>query len=151
MTAGLSKRSRPRRRERPRHETTDAVAGELGAERLTVFQPWEKCGRGGFAQHAEIEAKPEIRGCIGKVVWTLDDITTTNHTLRSAVRSLMALEAHAHGLAWVVMARETREGARVPKKMKKRKTIDGGAWFDYSPCGYVAKECLGSIEKGWQT
>ncbi|MCX7011093.1 MAG: hypothetical protein NTW86_00760 [Candidatus Sumerlaeota bacterium] len=60
--------------------------------------------RGRFAQHAQIEAMPEIRSCVGRAVWVLDDITTTNHTLRSADRSLMALEAHAHGLAWMVMA-----------------------------------------------
>jgi len=33
----------------------------------------------------------------------LDDVTTTNYTLRAAVQALMALEVHAHGLAYVVM------------------------------------------------
>jgi predicted amidophosphoribosyltransferase len=52
----------------------------------------------------EISVLPSVKDYIGKVVWVLDDVTTTNFTLRAAVQSLQALEIHSHGLAYVLMA-----------------------------------------------
>ena len=80
------------------------VADDLGVEWVRMFEPWEKSSRGRFATHGTIKVLPEVSRFIGKVVWVLDDVTTTNYTLRSAVQSLIALEIHAHGLAYVVMA-----------------------------------------------
>jgi predicted Rossmann fold nucleotide-binding protein DprA/Smf involved in DNA uptake len=81
-----------------------AVANQLGVEFVQLFEPWEKSSRGRYAKHGEIAVMPEVSKYIGKVVWVLDDVTTTNFTLRSAVQSLMAMEIHAHGLAYVLMA-----------------------------------------------
>jgi len=80
------------------------LANELGVEFVRMFEPWEKSTRGRHAKHGEITVMPEVAKHIGQVVWVVDDVTTTNHTLRCAVQSLMSLEIHAHGLAYVVMA-----------------------------------------------
>lgn len=82
----------------------ESVARELGCEFVRLFEPWEKSTRGRHAKHGEIVVLPEVSRYIGKVVWVLDDITTTNFTLQSAVQSLMSLEIHAHGLVYVLMA-----------------------------------------------
>jgi predicted amidophosphoribosyltransferase len=81
-----------------------SLADTLGIEYVRFFEPWEKSGRGRFAKHGEITVCPVVSKYIGKVVWVLDDVTTTNFTLRSAVQSLLALEIHAHGLAYIYMA-----------------------------------------------
>jgi hypothetical protein len=81
-----------------------AVADQLGVEFVRLFSPWEKSSRGRHAKHGEISVLPEVSKYIGKVVWVLDDVTTSNFTLRSAVQSLVSMEIHAHGLAYVLMA-----------------------------------------------
>ena len=83
---------------------TAMLASELGVEYLEIFKPWIKVKRGRFADKGEIEVTEAAKKCINKVVWVCDDITTTNYTLQSAVRSLMAIESHAHGLVYVLMA-----------------------------------------------
>ncbi|MBN1604611.1 MAG: DUF2493 domain-containing protein [Chitinispirillaceae bacterium] len=80
------------------------VANEFGCDFVRMFEPWEKNSRGRFAKHGEIKVLPEVSKYIGKVIWVLDDVTTTKFTLRAAVQSLMSLEIHAHGLAYVLMA-----------------------------------------------
>lgn len=79
-------------------------AGEIGAEFVRMFEPWEKSTRGRFAKHGDVKITGDVDKFIGKVVWVIDDITTTNYTLRAAVQSLISLEIHAHGLAYVLMA-----------------------------------------------
>jgi len=81
-----------------------AVADQLGTDFVTLFEPWEKTSRGRFAKHGEIKVMPEVSRFVGKVVWVLDDVTTTNFTMRSAVQSLMAMEIHAHGCVYMLMA-----------------------------------------------
>ncbi len=83
---------------------TDAVSREIGVESVRLFEPWEKSTRGRHAKRGEIAITPEAARMVGKVVWVLDDVSTTNYTLQSAVHGLMAIEIHAHGLAWVYMA-----------------------------------------------
>jgi hypothetical protein len=83
---------------------TDAVSREIGVESVRLFEPWEKSTRGRHAKRGEIAITPEAARMVGKVVWVLDDVSTTNFTLQSAVQGLMAIEIHAHGLAWVYMA-----------------------------------------------
>jgi hypothetical protein len=80
------------------------VAQKLGVEWVRMFEPWAKASRGRHARHGKIHIRPEVSKFVGRVVWVFDDITTTNFTLRSAVQSLMSLEIHAHGLAYVLMA-----------------------------------------------
>jgi hypothetical protein len=84
--------------------TAKAVANQLGVEFVQLFEPWEKSSRGRHAKHGAISVLPEVSKYIGKVVWVLDDVTTTNFTLRASVQSLMAMEIHAHGLAYILMA-----------------------------------------------
>ena len=79
------------------------VAEELGVEHVQIFKPWEKSTRGRHAKHGEIAIAGEVERFIGRVVWVIDDVTTTNFTLRAAVQSLIAMEIHAHGLAYIVM------------------------------------------------
>lgn len=81
-----------------------SVAQELGVEWVRMFEPWEKSTRGRHAKHGEITITTEVSKYIGKVVWVLDDVTTTNFTLKAAVQGLMAMEIHSHGLAYVLMA-----------------------------------------------
>jgi len=83
---------------------TERLAKDLGVPRVVLFQPWEKSTRGRFAVHGEIAVAPGVEKFIGKVIWCCDDVTCTNRTLSAAVQSLMALEIHAHGLAYIVMA-----------------------------------------------
>ena len=80
------------------------VAHQLGVEWVRMFEPWDKTSRGRHAKHGEIQIRPEVSKFISKVVWVFDDVTTTNFTLRAAVQSLISLEIHAHGLAYVLMA-----------------------------------------------
>lgn len=80
------------------------LAKDLQCEYVDVFEPWNKKGRGRHAEHDSITVKPSVTQLIGRVVWVIDDIYTSGYTMRSAVQSLMSLEVHAHGLAWVYMA-----------------------------------------------
>ena len=80
------------------------VAAEVGCDWAPMFEPWDKCGRGRHAKHGEIAITPAAARYTGKVVWVLDDVYTTGRTMRSAVQALLALEVHAHGLAWVYIA-----------------------------------------------
>ena len=82
----------------------EKVARSLSCDFVRMFEPWEKSSRGRFAKHGEIKILPEVTKLVGRVVWVLDDVTTTNFTLRAAVQSLIAVEIHAHGLAYVLMA-----------------------------------------------
>jgi len=79
------------------------LAASLGVAHVTTFKPWTKTTRGRFAAKGQAEITLEAAALVGKVVWVLDDVTTTNYTLRTAVLGLQALEIHAHGLAYVVM------------------------------------------------
>ena len=77
------------------------LAESLHVEYLVLFEAWDKVSRGRFAQHGELVVKPDVSKCVGKVVWVVDDVVTTGHTLKSAVQALIALEIHAHGLAYI--------------------------------------------------
>jgi hypothetical protein len=82
----------------------ERVAGVVGCEWVRMFEPWDKSTRGRYAKHGEITITPEVSRYVSKVIWVIDDITTTNFTLRSSVQALMAMEIHAHGLAYILMA-----------------------------------------------
>jgi len=82
----------------------DLVAEEIGTSSMRLFEPWEKSGRGRFAQHGEITVRPEVQELIGRVIWIIDDVCTTRRTLKASVAALTALEIHAHGLAYIIMA-----------------------------------------------
>jgi hypothetical protein len=78
------------------------VAGHFGFEYAPMFAAWDKKSRGRFAAHPDIEVLPGVEKWIGKVVFVLDDVTTTNFTLQAAVRALTALEIHSHGVCYVM-------------------------------------------------
>jgi phosphoribosylpyrophosphate synthetase len=80
------------------------VAAAVGARYVQVFKPWDKRRRGRHAAHPEIEINANARRLAGKVVFVLDDVSTTNYTLRAAVGALSACEIHAHGVCWVQYA-----------------------------------------------
>lgn len=77
------------------------LANSLGCEYQILFEAWDKAARGRFAEKAEITVKPDVSKHIGKIVWVLDDVVTTGYTLKAAVQSLISLEIHAHGLAYL--------------------------------------------------
>lgn len=79
-----------------------AIAAHFSIEYVPMFAPWDKRSRGRFAAHPDIEILPGVEKWIGKVVFVLDDVTTTNFTLQAAVRALTALEIHAHGVCYVM-------------------------------------------------
>ncbi len=78
------------------------VAGHFGIDYAPMFAAWDKKSRGRFAAHPDIEILPGVEKWIGKVIFVLDDVTTTNFTLQAAVRALTALEIHAHGVCYVM-------------------------------------------------
>ena len=79
-----------------------AVSQEIGVPYETFFKPWEKDRRGRHANiHSELEIEPCVSKYVGKVVYILDDVSTTNRTLMTAVQTRLTLEIHAHGIAWV--------------------------------------------------
>jgi hypothetical protein len=78
------------------------VAGHFGFEYVPMFAPWDKRSRGRFAAHPEIEVLPGVEKWIGKVVFVLDDVSTTNYTLQASVKALTALEIHTHGVCYLM-------------------------------------------------
>jgi hypothetical protein len=78
------------------------VAGHFNIEYAPMFAAWDKKSRGRFAAHPDIAVLPGVEKWIGKVVFVLDDVTTTNYTLQASVRALTALEIHAHGVCYVM-------------------------------------------------
>jgi len=69
-----------------------------------MFKPWDKRTRGRHADHPGLELTSAVSNYVGKVVYVLDDISTTNKTLQAAVQGLMRAGVHAHGLVWVYYA-----------------------------------------------
>lgn len=80
------------------------LADELGIQYVEMFKPWEKKRRGCFAAHPDIEIKDTAEVFVGKVVFVIDDVSTTNYTLQKSVRSLMSIGIHSHGLCFMVFA-----------------------------------------------
>lgn len=80
------------------------VAEALRVPFVRMFEPWTKSTRGRHAQPGEIVVTDQVRAYVGKVVFVVDDVYTSGRTMRAAVQSLLSLEVHAHGLAWVYMA-----------------------------------------------
>lgn len=78
-----------------------AVADKLKVNYIELFKAWDKKSRGRASEHPEIELVDGANGYIGKVVYVLDDISTTNKTLKAAVGGLMAIGIHSHGVCWV--------------------------------------------------
>ena len=79
------------------------LATDLSVPFFIAFEPSEKSTRGGFAKHGEICVTPDVSRYVNKVLWVLDDVTTTNKTLGASVQALTSLEIHAHGLAYLVV------------------------------------------------
>jgi len=77
------------------------VAQELGVDSVELFQAWDKRSRGRMSEHPELKLKDEAGSFAGKVVYVLDDISTTNRTLKAAVGGLMSIGIHAHGVCWL--------------------------------------------------
>ena len=80
------------------------LAEDLGIAYVEMFAAWNKRRRGCFAAHPEIEIRKTVEPYIGKVVFVLDDVSTTNYTLQKSVRSLMAIGVHSHGLCFMQFA-----------------------------------------------
>jgi len=79
------------------------VAEHLSCEFREVFLPWNKPSRGRHAAVPDgevvgVDAHP------GRVVYVLDDISTSNRTLQAAVSTLMGRGIHGHGIAWMLWA-----------------------------------------------
>ena len=81
-----------------------AVADALEIPYVSLFESWDKRRRGRHASHPDIAVKPEVRDWIGKVVFVLDDVSTTNYTLQASVKALNSMEIHTHGLAYILYA-----------------------------------------------
>lgn len=80
-----------------------SVAPAIGTEYVPFFEPWIKTTYGRNAKRGEVRVKPYVGQFVGKIVWVLDDITSSNTTLRAAVSALVGLGIHSHGLAYVVL------------------------------------------------
>lgn len=80
------------------------IEKDLGIPFVEMFKPWDKRRRGCFASRPEIEIMDTVKPYVGKVVFVLDDVSTTNYTLQTAVRSLMSIGIHSHGLCFLVFA-----------------------------------------------
>lgn len=77
------------------------VSQELQVEYVEMFSPWDKRSRGRASEHPELTLKDGARSFAGKVVYVLDDISTTNKTLMVSVKALMDIGIHSHGVCWV--------------------------------------------------
>jgi len=83
----------------------EELAKEINTEFIQLFLPWEKKNRGRFANQPEIEViMDRTAKFIKKVVWVIDDVTTTNYTLQTSVQTLIKLNIHTHGLAYICMS-----------------------------------------------
>lgn len=82
------------------------VADSIGCLFLPMFEPWHKSTRGRYAVHGDIVfvRDLDLTACRGRAIWVLDDVTTTNFTLRLAVDSLLDAGVNARGLAYVMIA-----------------------------------------------
>jgi len=80
------------------------VSSALGIPSVELFAAWDKKRRGRFAAHPEISVTGAVKDWIGKVVFVLDDVSTTNYTLQKSVKALTALEIHAHAVCWLQYA-----------------------------------------------
>jgi hypothetical protein len=78
------------------------ISEHFNFEYSLMFAAWDKKSRGRFANHPDIAVLPGVEKWIGKVLFVLDDVTTTNFTLQASVRALTALEIHAHGVCYVM-------------------------------------------------
>jgi predicted amidophosphoribosyltransferase len=76
------------------------LAQTLNVPYVELFHAWDKRERGRQAHHPDIAVTDDVKDWLGKVVYVLDDVTTTNKTLQAAVGALLALEIHAHAVAW---------------------------------------------------
>jgi hypothetical protein len=88
-------------KEHPMDQVCATVAQELQVDYLEMFKPWNKRSRGRHADHPRLELTAVVSDYAGKVVYVLDDVTTSNRTLRTCVRALMNAGIHAHAVAWV--------------------------------------------------
>jgi hypothetical protein len=82
--------------------TCQLVAGHFGIEYVPMFDAWDKKSRGRFAAHPDIKVLPGVEKWIGKVIFVLDDVTTTNYTLKASIKALTTLEIHAHGVCYLM-------------------------------------------------
>lgn len=80
------------------------VGKHIGSPYVELFAPWEKKGRGRFAAHPQIQILPAAKDYVGKVVFVLDDISTTNYTLRESVNALVIIGIHAHAVCYMQYA-----------------------------------------------
>lgn len=77
------------------------VSQELNVPYIEMFSPWEKDRRSAHARHGKLTVLPNVKDYIGKVVYVLDDVSTTNRTLSLSVNALLSIGVHAHGVTWV--------------------------------------------------
>ena len=77
------------------------VAQELNVPYIEIFSPWEKDRRSVHASHGKLIVLPNVKDYIGKVVYVLDDVSTTNRTLSLSVNALLSIGIHGHGITWV--------------------------------------------------
>jgi len=69
---------------------------------LTILAIWgSSTAKGEDIKPFELRSIDEARSYSGKVVYVLDDISTTNKTLIAAIGGLMAIGIHSHGVAWL--------------------------------------------------
>lgn len=88
---------------RPHPMTTvcHAVTQALNIPTITCFDAWDKPHRGVCLTVAPLTVLPIAQEYRGKVVFVLDDISTTNTTLRTSCQALTTLGIHCHGIAYV--------------------------------------------------
>ena len=92
------------KRKHPMDIVCKGLEKEFAIPFVEMFKPWDKRRRGNMAAHPEIEICPNVRDYIGKVVFVLDDVSTTNYTLMKAVKSLTSFEIHTHAVCYMQYA-----------------------------------------------
>ncbi len=85
----------------PMDSVCASLTQALGIPYVPMFMPWDKPHRGRCIIPPPLTCLPAVREYRDKVVYVLDDVTTTNTTLRTAVQALMAYGIHTHAIAWV--------------------------------------------------
>lgn len=85
----------------PMDTVCTVVADTLQVPYIQCFAPWAREHRGRNLHVPSLTLLPEVLTYKGKIVFVLDDVSTTNLTLQTAIAALHQQGIHAHAVAWV--------------------------------------------------
>jgi len=79
----------------------ERLSAELGIPYVKMLKPWNKPGRGLKDYTETVSIEPEALNYKAGVVYVLDDVITTGHSLNAGVMALCQAGIHAHGVGYI--------------------------------------------------